>query len=163
METRPTVVYNFSGIPHPTMVQGNAQGGLPNSNNQTRGGPGNGGQKNQWKGQQGQNQQGNNWKQQGPSGQQRQGPIICYGCGQPGHIKRQCPFNQERGRRPAESGKLGTIPEPTATRLSPAGPASVSAGRTGELPRCPIGMPREPKQGRPACDDNKWTRTRANN
>ena len=94
VETRPTVVYNFSGIPHPIMVQGNKPGGLPNSNNQMKGGPGNGGQRNQWKGQKGQNMQANNWKPQGPSGQQRQGPIICYGCGQPGHIKRQWPHNQ---------------------------------------------------------------------
>ena len=109
-ETQPTVVYNFPSIPHPIMVQGNTpgglpnsnnqmkggpgNGGLPNSNNQMKGGPGNGGQRNQWKGQQGQNMQANNWKQQGPSGQQRQGPIICYGCGQPGHIKRQCPHSQ---------------------------------------------------------------------
>ena len=75
-ETRLMVVYNFSGIPHLIMVQGNTPGGLPNSNNQMKGGPGNGGQRNQWKGQQGQNMQANNWKQQGPSGQQRQGPII---------------------------------------------------------------------------------------
>ena len=86
-ETRPMVVYNFSGIPYPTTGQGNTQGGVPNGNNQVRGGPGNGGQKNQWKGQQGQNQQGNNWKQQGPTGQRKQGPIICYGCGQPGHLR----------------------------------------------------------------------------
>ena len=93
----PMVVYNFSGIPYPTTGQGNTQGGVPNGNNQVRGGPENGGQKNQWKGQQGQNQQGNNWKQQGPTGQRKQGPIICYGCGQPGHFKRQCPFTQRGG------------------------------------------------------------------
>ncbi|XP_035252956.1 uncharacterized protein LOC118216053 isoform X4 [Anguilla anguilla] len=97
MVPRPTVVYDFSGIPHPVAMQGNMKGGGTQPGGYQRGGgPGNGGQNNQWKGQlnQNNNMQNRNWNQQSFPNQQRQGPIFCYGCGQEGHIKRWCPNTQ---------------------------------------------------------------------
>ncbi|XP_064191685.1 uncharacterized protein LOC135254971 isoform X1 [Anguilla rostrata] len=106
MVPQPTVIYNFSGIPHPVAMQGNMKGGggAQPGGNQIGGGPGNGGQNNQWKGQQNQNNniQNRNWNQQGFPNQQRQGPIVCYGCGQEGHIKRRCPNAQ--GMYPGNQG-----------------------------------------------------------
>lgn len=99
-----SITYNISGVP-PTQNQGQPRGGQNWGQQQAQGGQTNkqgqsGDRRNQ--GNKGQNaggqRQGQQNQNQGQGRQAQGGPQVCWGCGQPGHNRRECPTNPWEGQ-----------------------------------------------------------------